>query len=80
MTKNSITLDVDPTIMEKNMRIVKVGTKNSKKKHPKFAYIANYYYLQETPVEGELKKLLSSVDTVPSRLVKPTPGKEIYNL
>ncbi|XP_004926574.1 PIH1 domain-containing protein 1-like [Bombyx mandarina] len=51
MTKNSITLDVDPTIMEKNMRIVK-----------------------ETPVEGELKKLLSSVDTVPSRLVKPTPG------
>ncbi|CAH0581157.1 unnamed protein product [Chrysodeixis includens] len=51
MTKKSITLDVDPTIMEKNMRIIK-----------------------ETPVEEEFNKLMASVDTVPSKLVKPTPG------
>lgn len=51
MTKKSITLDVDPTIMEKNMRIIR-----------------------ENPVEEEFNKLLSNVDTVPSKLVKPTPG------
>ncbi|CAH1646784.1 unnamed protein product [Spodoptera littoralis] len=51
MTKKSITLDVDPTIMEKNMRIVR-----------------------ENPVEEEFNKLLSNVETIPSKLVKPTPG------
>ncbi|CAH2076089.1 unnamed protein product, partial [Iphiclides podalirius] len=51
MTKKSITLDVDPSILEKNMRIIK-----------------------ENPVEEELNKLLSAVDTVPSKLVKPKPG------
>ncbi|XP_068632730.1 PIH1 domain-containing protein 1-like [Battus philenor] len=51
MTKKSINLDVDPTIMEKNMRIIK-----------------------ENPMEEELNKLFSSVDTVPSKLVKPKPG------
>ncbi|KAI5639928.1 pre-RNA processing PIH1/Nop17 domain-containing protein [Phthorimaea operculella] len=51
MTKKSITLEVDPTIMEKHMRIVK-----------------------ENPVEEEINKLFSSVETVPSKLVKPRPG------
>ncbi|KAJ2949992.1 hypothetical protein O0L34_g11324 [Tuta absoluta] len=51
MTKKSIALEVDPTIMEKTMRIVK-----------------------ENPVEEEINKLFSSVETVPSKLVKPRPG------
>ncbi|XP_049867909.1 PIH1 domain-containing protein 1-like [Pectinophora gossypiella] len=51
MSKKSITLDIDPTIMEKNMRIIK-----------------------ENPVEEEINKLFASVDTMPSKLVKPTPG------
>ncbi|KAM3959605.1 PIH1 domain-containing protein 1-like [Aphomia sociella] len=51
MSKNSITLDVDPTIMERNMKIVK-----------------------DNPAEEEFNKLLASVDTVPSKLVKPRPG------
>ncbi|XP_030033984.1 PIH1 domain-containing protein 1 [Manduca sexta] len=51
MSKNSISLDIDPSIMEKNMRIVK-----------------------ETPAEETFNKLLSSVDPIPTRLVKPTPG------
>ncbi|CAK1601250.1 unnamed protein product [Parnassius mnemosyne] len=51
MTKKSINLEVDPSIMEKNMRIIK-----------------------DNPVEEELNKLLSSVDSVPSKLVKPRPG------
>lgn len=51
MTKNSVTLEVDPTIMEKNMRIVR-----------------------ESPMEEEFNKYLSTMDTVPSKMVKPTPG------
>ncbi|CAH0407075.1 unnamed protein product [Chilo suppressalis] len=51
MTKKSISLEVDSTILEKNMRIVK-----------------------ENPVEEEFNKLLATVDPVPSKLVKPTPG------
>ncbi|CAB3223855.1 unnamed protein product [Arctia plantaginis] len=51
MTKKSISLDVDPTILESNMRIVK-----------------------DNPVEDEFNKLLSAVDPVPSKLVKPKPG------
>uniref|UniRef100_A0A2A4JYD1 PIH1 domain-containing protein 1 n=1 Tax=Heliothis virescens TaxID=7102 RepID=A0A2A4JYD1_HELVI len=52
MTKKSITLDVDPSIMEKNMRIIR-----------------------ESPVEEEFNKLLNNtVDTVPTKLVKPSPG------
>ncbi|XP_047019020.1 PIH1 domain-containing protein 1-like [Helicoverpa zea] len=51
MTKKSITLDVDPTIMEKNMRIIR-----------------------ESPVEEEFNKLLNTVETVPTKLVKPSPG------
>lgn len=49
--KKSITLDVDPTIMENNMRIIK-----------------------DTPVEEEFNKILSTVDPVLTKLVKPTPG------
>ncbi|CAG4972305.1 unnamed protein product [Parnassius apollo] len=51
MTKKSISLEVDPSLLEKNMRIIK-----------------------DNPVEEELNKLLSSVDSVPSKLVKPRPG------
>ncbi|XP_045495316.1 PIH1 domain-containing protein 1-like [Colias croceus] len=51
MTKKSITLDVDPTIMEKNMRIVK-----------------------DNPMEEELKKIFADTDTLPYKIVKPTPG------
>ncbi|KAJ0175435.1 hypothetical protein K1T71_008594 [Dendrolimus kikuchii] len=51
MSKESIALEVDPTIVEKNMRIIR-----------------------ETPMEEEINKLMASVDTVPSKLVKPTPG------
>ncbi|CAG9785458.1 unnamed protein product [Diatraea saccharalis] len=51
MTKKSISLEIDHSIMEKNMRIVK-----------------------DNPVEEEFKKLLATVDPVPSKLVKPRPG------
>lgn len=51
MSKKSITLDIDPTIMERNMKIIK-----------------------DNPVEEEFNKLLASVETTPSKLVKPRPG------
>lgn len=51
MTKKSIALEVDPTIMERNIRII-----------------------QESPMAGEIDRILAAVDPVPSKLVKPTPG------
>ncbi|XP_028172080.1 PIH1 domain-containing protein 1-like [Ostrinia furnacalis] len=51
MTKKSISLEIDPSIMEKNMRIVR-----------------------DNPMEEEFNKLLATVDPLPYKTVKPTPG------
>lgn len=43
-------------------------------------YFNQFLLFKGNPLEEEFNKLLASVDPVPSKLVKPTPGKHFYYL